>query len=155
MKSRVISFLLAAMMLVVVSCSGNQSEFNVTKNKGNLTLRLVSWDDDVTGVLFQVLHEGNIVGESYKPLEEEFLPQYLDDRSGPGHHFADMFFVLAPGTYTARSIPMISEDKRSKLCLPAETKVEVNEHKTTEIVLVMQCDLEDNGALDILGQLNR
>lgn len=150
------NFAILSMIIgMFVGCSAQEKGISVTQSKSNLSLRLVSWDDDVKGVLFEVEHNGNIVASEYKELEDEYLPQYLDQRSGPKHYFADMYFVLAPGEYTARAIPMISEQQQSKLCLPAETKTDIYEHKTTEIVLVMNCDLEDNGGLDIIAQTNR
>jgi hypothetical protein len=117
---------------------------------------------EVTSVHFKVVAPGQActaspIAEAEVALEEEalpidILPEDLGFDGGEGHRFADSMFVLDPGRYKVCAIPRSSEGECP--CTSAHQTVRVFEGMTTEALLVMDCDIECPGALDVIGVLN-
>jgi DNA-binding beta-propeller fold protein YncE len=148
MKLCSISFVLVFGALFALGCNNGESINDGPA--GSLSFHLEAGYDDVVGFQFRVEDSDGNVTVRYVELEEENFPSHLHPGTGDSHRFADAFFVLAPGTYSINVIPMKSEQEQSEDCLPAGEIVEVLENETTEVVLVSLCDMEDNGALDII-----
>ncbi|RAL22862.1 hypothetical protein DL240_08190 [Lujinxingia litoralis] len=103
----------------------------------------------------------DLVHQDIRSMEDLVLPggipafegEPLDEDSE--HRFADYFRVLEPGCYDVTITPMSGPSRASERCEPARAEgVEVVEGKTTEILLVSQCDGESGGAIDVIATLN-
>jgi hypothetical protein len=125
---------------------------------GELSFYLETGDDGVTGFCFEVAveveGEKEVIADSCEDLKDMYFPSRLLPDAGDMHRFADAYFVLEPGTYWARAIPMAG-DEASEICHPSEwTMATVEAERTTEIFLISQCECPDNGGLDIVVVLN-
>ena len=156
-------FAQALLLLTLVfsaSCTSEQSPGEPDQASGNgelgtLHLALEAGTDDVVGFRFDVWDPtGAVITSRYVPLEEENFPSHMLPGTGPGHRFADAYFVLAPGFYSIVAQPMLSDREESNDCAPARAEVEVVANHTTEVILVSHCDMEDTGSVDIVVLTN-
>jgi hypothetical protein len=119
--------------------------------------------NDVTGVHFKVVEPAqqctaSAIAEATVELEDEalpidLLPEDLRVEGAGSRSFADSLFVLEPGEYKVCGIPMAGQSP-SEMCSEASQSATVFEGSTTEIMLLMQCECEGAGAIDVIAQLN-
>ncbi len=122
---------------------------------------------DVVGFEFTITRcGGGLVVHEFKELEDLVLPGMIpefdndpfDERSR--HLFADYFTVLAAGCYDVLVEPVTFDEtkgqrKPSAQCAPDSLEgVEVVEEKTTEVLLISQCDGAERGGLDVIASIN-
>jgi len=82
-----------------------------------------------------------------------FVNKPFDEKSQ--HLFADYFTVLKAGCYDVRAEPIDKYGDVSKQCRSVEYKgAIVKDGKTTEILLVSQCQGKKVGAIDVVAALN-
>lgn len=112
--------------------------------------------DDVQGVQYEVVCQDGTTISQYVDLEDEGLPPWLlPQGAGGAHAFADLLAVLpANQTCTVTVTPMQSPGVPSQDCSPATQTINVMPGVTQEIVLIMQCQGEPNGGIDVVGGLN-
>lgn len=147
----ILGCLLALGPATFTGCGGGSDDPEVSKSSvGQITFHLEAGFDDVAGFLFEVYQGESLIEQRYGFLEDAYFPSRLKPEVGPEHRFADAFFVLPPGVYRARAIPMISEQLPSRTCREAEQEVQVLPSKTTEVILTSNCERVDNGAVDIV-----
>jgi hypothetical protein len=172
--ARVLICLAAGALLV--GC-GMSEDTNKTGETGRIqtAIGVSSEHPDVTAVHFKVVRrwqgcEASPIAEAMVPLEEEalpidILPEDLGFDGGAGHRFADALFVLDPGRYKVCAIPKCEALEAAEKCggcppepecpcTTAHQTVRIFEGMTTEALLVMNCDTECPGALDVIGVLN-
>ncbi|MCA9560206.1 MAG: hypothetical protein KC583_16775, partial [Myxococcales bacterium] len=72
-----------------------------------------------------------------------------------GHLFSDAFQALPPGCYGVIAQPIDADGRPSVDCAPAVApNVAVAPERTTEVLLISQCDGDAIGALDVIAALN-
>lgn len=84
--------------------------------------------------------------------EELWAPAQID-----GHVVADCMFVVEPGRYRVEELSAISASGRALDCCDSSDfprSIRVRESETTELGGVIECDLENNGGLDIYATVN-
>ncbi|MDC0712075.1 fibrinogen-like YCDxxxxGGGW domain-containing protein [Stigmatella sp. ncwal1] len=96
-----------------------------------------------------------------KPLEAIRLPGGLPGfENAPidgnsAHGFADLFIDLSEGCYQIATQPLTQDGSLSVDCAPASTsRVHIADGKTTEILLINQCNGPGHGAGDAVSMLN-
>ena len=111
---------------------------------------------DVAGVQYQVTCDDGTTLASYIPLEDEGLPPWLlPAGAGAGHAFADLLAVVPAGqTCHVTATPMQAPGVPSTQCAPASASILVQPGVTTEVVLMMQCQGDPAGAIDVVAGLN-
>ncbi|MCU0662971.1 MAG: Ig-like domain-containing protein [Myxococcota bacterium] len=120
----------------------------------SITMALSADPHDVAGFLYEIICDNGFTHTEYVPLEEEFMPPWLDPSVGLEHHFADLFAVIPPGTCQVCATPMQDPSTPSDECAPATGTFVVEAEQTTEIVLWSQCEGDPVGAGDIVVGLN-
>ncbi len=71
------------------------------------------------------------------------------------HAFADHFFTLPAGCYDVKATPVDAYGAPVDDCTTARAEgVQVRDGKTTEILLVSQCDGDETGGLDVIAAIN-
>lgn len=100
--------------------------------------------------------DGEAVAQKTVSLEQENLPTSLDPDDGDGeqHRFGDAFFVLPPGDYLVCADPLQQDGDSSEECAPAFDGINVFAERTTEIVMISECEGNPTGAGDIVVALN-
>lgn len=126
-------------------------------------------ESDVAGFEFTVaecsgtdeLDEDKIVRQETKDLEDLMLPGMIPEfennpfDEGSTHLFADYYTSLPVGCYDVRVQPVTDSGAHSEDCdVASEYGVEVEDGKTTEIVLISQCEGDGIGAVDAVAVLN-
>ncbi len=127
----------------------------------------VAADSGVDGMKFEIERVACANGEDFEEWDYEFsgsledmdLPAHLSvdhplPADGSNHAFADHFVTLDAGCYNVKATPLNAEQP-SNVCAPAFADgVEVEDGRTTEIMLLSQCEGEKKGALDVIAALN-
>ncbi len=163
---------LFAALLLFVGCADVDDDEpapddGVDETGVELTVDFVG-DTDVAGFKFVIRecvkdkpHAGPIASKTKKDLEDLYLPGMIpefendpfDEHSS--HLFADFYTSLKPGCYDVEVIPITKSGQPSNDCDKAEEpKVEVKDGKTTEVLLISQCEGGEKGGLDIVAALN-
>jgi hypothetical protein len=123
---------------------------------------------DVSRIRFEITRV-SCEGEDFEPLyrvaERDLEPTVipggiseledkpLDSRSE--HLFSDFFVTLPPGCYDVETTPLNADGNPSTTCRWArESKILVEEGRTTEVLLINQRAGRDPGALDAIATLN-
>ncbi|MEZ4266201.1 MAG: hypothetical protein R3F39_07465 [Myxococcota bacterium] len=124
---------------------------------------------DVTHVGYRILEAGAdcadaaatvVVGPSFQPLESESLPPWLepDPPGGDNHPFADLLAIVAPGDYVICARAMATAGDGSLVpsthCGSVSGTATVVAEQTTEVVLMIQCEGDPTGGLDVVVALN-
>lgn len=120
-------------------------------------------DTDVAGMRYSIFECGadTPLFVEQKDLEDMVLPGMIphfenepfDERSS--HLFADYFRVVDAGCYDVVAEPLDADGDRSADCRKARAdEVRVVDSKTTEVLLVSQCDGPERGAIDAVAALN-
>lgn len=165
MKRSFLAIIMAAGVGIGVGCvdaddDGPEEEAEAT---GVALTVDVQGDTDVAGFHFTIAEceTGEVVDEATKDLEDLVLPGMIpqfdnapfDERSR--HLFSDYFTTLDPGCYDVTAQPVDAAGADSEDC-DSETKtgVEVVAGKTTEVLLVSQCEGAKTGGLDVVVALN-
>ena len=104
---------------------------------------------DIAGILYEVSCEDGTSSTEYVPMEEEGLPEHID-LSLAGQPFADLFMVLPPGDCTVTATAMLGPGEPAPGCGAVSQDVTIVADETTEIVLVIQCEADPVGALDVI-----
>jgi hypothetical protein len=120
----------------------------------SIAMALTASPHDVAGFLYEIVCDNGFTSTEYAPLEDEFMPPWLDPNAGPQHFFADLFAVIPPGTCQVTATPMQDPNTPSEECSPATGTFVVQAEQTTEIVLWSQCQGDPVGAGDIVVGLN-
>lgn len=118
---------------------------------------------DVAGFEYQIREcgEERAVKSAIVDLEDLVLPGMIpnfdndpfDERSR--HLFSDYFTVLPAGCYDIEVHPVDDHGERSEQCSAASASgVNVEPKKTTELLLISQCEGEDRGAIDVVAAMN-
>ena len=116
---------------------------------------LLSGLDDVAGIQYDIICADGTTVSQYVALEDEALPAWLQPAGGGDQHaFADLLTVLPVGQCTVTATPMQAPGVVSEDCQPLTQIVDVQPEVTTEIVLMLQCEGDPNGALDVVAGLN-
>jgi len=154
------SSLLLASALLASGCA-TATDLDAGERVGSITaaVELGALAHDVTGVRFDVLAaespcDGTVLATETRALESEPLPATLAGDIGAYRPFADALFVLEPGQYRICATPLASESRPSNRCAQAQMQVRVMEGRTSEVVLVSQCDGTGSGGLDVVVALN-
>ena len=127
-------------------------------------------DTDVGGMRFTVEQVDCATGAPITPPYTETVDADLEDMYIPGgngtfedapydadsqHLFADQYFDLPAGCYDVLVEPIQETGELSQDCWSAhQDGVEVVEGATTEIFLILQCEGDAPGGLDVIGSLN-
>lgn len=126
-------------------------------------------DTDVAGFEFKITEcksdkhgeTPGVVAHEVKDLEDLVLPGMIPEfendpfDEGSRHLFADYYTSLPAGCYDIDVTPVSRSGQPSEDCAAVtETGVEVREGKTTEILLVSQCEGRQLGGLDVVAALN-
>jgi hypothetical protein len=124
---------------------------------------------DVTHVGYRILAAGSscsdpdatvVVGPSFQPLESESLPPWLEPSppGGDAHPFADLLAIVAPGDYVICARAMTTgpggDLVPSTHCGATSGEATVVAEQTTEVVLMIQCEGDPTGGLDVVVALN-
>lgn len=104
---------------------------------------------EVVGVLYEIVCEDGTVLSEYVALEDEGLPAHVD-ASYAGQPFADFFTLLSPGDCTVTATAMTGPDEPANGCDPVSEDVTIVADQTTEVLLVIQCESDPVGALDVI-----
>lgn len=152
-------------LLIGVGCSEGAQEDMMEDGPEDQGLALsigVDEEREIQGFEFQIdTCDGESVVEAYHDWEELVMPGGLvEDLETPpevvqGHRFADFFTPLESGCYDISVQPMDAHGEASSECAQAvATEVFVVGHKTTEVLLLSQCEGAETGAADIAAALN-
>ncbi len=122
----------------------------------------VDEESEVEGFLFEIEGcEGEEEVAVYKEWEELVMPGGLVEALGTpsevsqGHRFADYFSPMEAGCYDISVTPMEGPEEPSSQCQSAvATEVFVVGNKTTEVLLLSQCEGAETGAADVAAALN-
>lgn len=148
-----------AFALTLLGCA-LQDDVPSAENVGKIDVALSGAGPmhDVEGVHFAVVEASQSCDAA--PLVDTTIgddrPSVMLDPSvgsGADHAFANTLFVLPPGSYRVCATPL-AIDGPSARCTRAEGSASVMAQMTTEVVLVMQCEGEANGGLDLTALLN-
>ena len=123
----------------------------------------INGETDVVGFAYTIRECGDrpVVAEGVKNLEDLVLPGMIptfdnapfDENSR--HLFSDFFTVLPAGCYDVEVEPINKQGVASEQCgVASADDVYVKDGKTTEILLVSQCEGPETGALDVVAALN-
>ncbi len=100
--------------------------------------------------------------EEHVMLAGNFVPGEAGDlvnapfAAGSEHPAADQFFTVAAGCYSVSVTPVTAAGTASEDCLGARVaEVVVHDGETTEITVVIQCEGEGVGGLDVIVVVNR
>ena len=123
---------------------------------------------DVRGMRF-VIDRMSCAGEAVTPFHQSF-DKNLEDIRLPGglpgfedapldgdssHTFADLFLELDVGCYQLTTQPLAAGGALSVDCERASTSgVRIVEGRTTEILLINQCEGEGSGGIDVVSALD-
>lgn len=109
---------------------------------------------DVAAVRVEVEDAEGAVQSRVVELEEEGLPPAADEALA-GHRFADWFVSLNPGRYRVRAQALRADGEPSARCRPAAARTRVLARATTDLLLILRCDGDASGALDVTVVLDR
>jgi hypothetical protein len=118
---------------------------------------------DVAKMKFRIFKcgENAPVAKKTEPLLPLTLPggiEAFEDKpfdADSEHAFADGFFVLNAGCYDVEVEPLKSDGQPSTKCsIASKQGVTVSDGKTTEILLISQCQGKARGGLDVIATLN-
>ena len=157
MRFRPFIFFLAAACcgLWAMGCSHDTDEADLQPSGVLISSALTANPHDVAGFLFEIECANGFVHAEYVPLEDEFLPEWLDPLAGAEHFFSDLFAIIeAPTECKVVATPMQDADTPSEECKPVMGEFSVDESLTTEIVLMAECRGDPTGAGDIVAGLN-
>ncbi len=104
---------------------------------------------DVAGILYEIVCEDGTTATEYVPMEDEGLPEHID-LTLAGQPFADLFMVLAPGECTVTATAMLGPGEVAPGCGSVSQDVTIVADETTEILLVIECEADPVGALDVI-----
>lgn len=167
MAKRLGIVLVVGLALVALGCASDPPQTTDLGKTGAALTVEVAPDGAVTGFQYDIqpvdCATGSVLDKGLTfvvGLEDMTLPDgipgFINNPFiyGSKHAFADLFVVLAEGCYDVTATPM-DGDVPSETCAAATKKgVKVNDGKTTEILLVCQCEGEPLGALDTIATLN-
>lgn len=168
-----ISVLVAVFGLAVgVGCADvddeDPSPDDTDETQLGLTVDFVG-DTDVAGFDYTIaecsdqegIDDSKIVKQQSKDLEDLSLPGMIPEFDNDPfdedstHLFADYYTSLPAGCYDVEVQPITKSGEPSDDCDAAlDEGVHVEEGKTTEALLISQCDGADRGGLDVVAALN-
>ena len=120
-------------------------------------------DGDVAGFEYKIreCRGGAVVAKEVRALEELSLPDGISAfveqpfDGGSSHDFADFFVMLEEGCYSVEVQPVTAGGEASGVCGAAQaSEVFVAGGRTTEVVLISQCQGPERGAVDVVAALN-
>lgn len=118
-------------------------EFEVTRVSCNGET-IEQFSHKTTKDLEDVRLPGNLSGFGDNPLDKN-----------SSHVFSDSYITLPEGCYDVTVRPITKGKQPSKQCTPASSRgVRVEDGKTTEIVLLVQCKNDPVGGLDTVAVVN-
>ena len=144
-----------------IGCS-TASRFDSQTESGSLRVALEAGGvpHDVTAIRFDVVGAADAcdapaIASRTLGLESEALADREAGATGQRgqHAFSDALFLLDPGAYHVCVTPLAGEAP-SVACSPTDAGATVTAATTQEIVLVLQCQSPQSGALDVAAQLN-
>ena len=104
---------------------------------------------DVAGILYEIVCDDGTTSTEYVPMEDEGLPEHID-LALAGQPFADLFMVLPPGDCTVTATAMLGPGEPAPGCASVTQDVTIVADETTEVVLVIECEADPVGALDVI-----
>jgi hypothetical protein len=143
--------LCTAVWLAATVCACGSSERGVPTAQLRLGMPLSV--AGVTGVTVTIDCLQGFSSEQYAALEVEGLPRHV----GPdfaGQPFADLFAVLPVDVCTITAMAMTTSTDPADHCAPATVTVALQAVATTEVLLAIECQPPDQGAVDIVTTLN-
>ena len=166
---------LLAGLLVAAGCTqapveGPDGERTVTRSTGLALTAQMSADADVERFRYTIERTA-CPGQTQADIDAAALVQEdaLEAMTFPGgmgiaghdydgdseHTFADLYQVVEAGCYNVTAEPLLADGSPSQQCRPAMApNVLVQDGKTTEVLLISQCDGVENGGLDAIASLN-
>ena len=151
---------------LVLSCEAqHDDQGDMDAANAAMALRGVSLLDvtDVRDIRFTISEcdDAQTAFVATKPLEDQLIPENIPELSNTPldeaseHLFADYFQVVPPGCYDVTAVPVTEDGGPSEMCHAAhKDDVIAEEGETTEIFLMIQCDGEDEAAIDVIAAIN-
>ncbi len=104
---------------------------------------------DVNGILYELECDDGTSMSEYVPVAPQGLPEEIDPALA-GQPFADWFQLLPVTTCVVTATAMSDPGTAVEGCSVASQEVTIPQDETIEIVLVIECEADPTGALDVV-----
>ena len=142
----VVGLVAAVGMVAAVACGPTGGD---EPGSGGLHTIAQALDPDIVGVLYEITCEDGTTLSEFVPFEAEGLPPHVDAGLA-GEPFADWFAVLPAVECVVTATAMTDPDTPAEGCEPVSETVTIEAGQTTELLLVIVCDPDPVGALDVI-----